>query len=223
MGTYRAADGHLNIAAPGRAVLATGCATCSTTPRCAADERFATPQLRYDNRVELDVELDERFGTRTRDEWIALLDAAGIPCGPVNAIDEVFADPQVQHLAMLATVDHADPGPGRRAAQPDHDVAQRARRADGGADAGRRSGRGARRPRDPARRTDQSGGRWRRRFVSPRRFFESRRRCCAPRDGFVGRRGGGGGSIAVGDEVGEALHRRLPVAQLRAPLGRGRR
>ena len=34
----------------------------------------------------------------------------GIPCGPVNTMDEVFADPQVQHLAMLATVDHATRG-----------------------------------------------------------------------------------------------------------------
>jgi crotonobetainyl-CoA:carnitine CoA-transferase CaiB-like acyl-CoA transferase len=39
------------------------------------------------------------------------LDAADIPCGPVYAIDEVFADPQVQHLGMAVTVDHSVRGP----------------------------------------------------------------------------------------------------------------
>ena len=38
------------------------------------------------------------------------MNAAGVPCGPVNAIDEVFADPQVQHLAMLARIPHANRG-----------------------------------------------------------------------------------------------------------------
>ena len=40
-----------------------------------------------------------------------MLDAAGIPCGPVLAIDEVFADPQVQHLQMLERIDHPVRGP----------------------------------------------------------------------------------------------------------------
>jgi crotonobetainyl-CoA:carnitine CoA-transferase CaiB-like acyl-CoA transferase len=110
MGTYRAADGHLNIAAPGEKFWRRLCAVLDDEA-LATEERFATPQLRYTNRLELDVELDDRLGRRPRDEWIARLDAAGIPCGPVNAIDEVFADPQVQHLAMLATVDHATRGP----------------------------------------------------------------------------------------------------------------
>ena len=39
-------------------------------------------------------------------EWVALLNDAGVPCGPINSIDETFADPQVRHLAMAAPVDH---------------------------------------------------------------------------------------------------------------------
>lgn len=110
MGTYRAADGYLNIAAPGEKFWRRLCDVLDDAA-LTADERFATSQLRYANRIELDAALDERLGRAPRDEWIARLDAVGIPCGPVNALDEVFADPQVQHLAMLATVDHATRGP----------------------------------------------------------------------------------------------------------------
>ena len=56
-------------------------------------------------------ELAARFAARSRQEWVAALDAAGIPCGPVLAIDEVFADPQVEHLKMLEHVDHPVRGP----------------------------------------------------------------------------------------------------------------
>jgi len=110
MGTYRAADGHLNIAAPGERLWERLCEVLDD-PGLRADERFATPRSRYHHRDELNDALDARIGARTRDEWIELLDAAGIPCGKVNAMDEVFADPQVQHLAVLATVDHATRGP----------------------------------------------------------------------------------------------------------------
>ena len=80
------------------------------SPICATTIASASAGDRFRNRVELDEELGARFATRPRDEWIALLDAAGVPCGPVNAVDEVFADPQVQHLAMLARIPHANRG-----------------------------------------------------------------------------------------------------------------
>jgi crotonobetainyl-CoA:carnitine CoA-transferase CaiB-like acyl-CoA transferase len=110
MGTYRVADGYLNIAAPGDRLWARLCAALDDSG-VTDDPRFATPGDRYRNRVALDEALDARFATRSRDEWIAVLDAAGVPCGPVNTIDEVFADPQVRHLAMLARVEHATRGP----------------------------------------------------------------------------------------------------------------
>jgi crotonobetainyl-CoA:carnitine CoA-transferase CaiB-like acyl-CoA transferase len=110
MGTYRAADGYLNIAAPGDRLWARLCAVLDD-PALAGDPRFATPGDRYRNRAVLDEELGARLASRTCDAWIAVLDAAGVPCGPVNTIDEVFADPQVQHLAMLASIDHATRGP----------------------------------------------------------------------------------------------------------------
>lgn len=109
MGTYQAADGALNIAAPGGRLWTRLCAVLGE-PDLSVDERFATGGARFEHRLELDELLDERFGRRTRDEWIRLLDAAGIPCGPVNAMDEVFADAQVQHLDMLRRIPHANRG-----------------------------------------------------------------------------------------------------------------
>jgi crotonobetainyl-CoA:carnitine CoA-transferase CaiB-like acyl-CoA transferase len=109
MGTYRAADGSLNIAAPGGRLWTRLCEVLGE-PDLRNDSRFTTSADRFHNRLALDELLDERFSARPRDEWIRLLDAAGIPCGPVNAIDEVFADPQVQHLAMLARIPHANRG-----------------------------------------------------------------------------------------------------------------
>ncbi len=110
MGTYRAADGYLNVAAPSDRLWARLCEALEA-PELAADARFATPRDRYRNRDALNETLEARFTTRSRDEWVAVLDAAGIPCGPVLAIDEVFADPQVQHLQMLERVDHPVRGP----------------------------------------------------------------------------------------------------------------
>ena len=109
MGTYQAADGALNIAAPGGRLWSRLCEVLGD-PDLATDTRFATSAARFEHRLVLDELLDERFGQRTRDEWIALLDAVGVPCGPVNAMDEVFADPQVQHLGMLSRIPHAHRG-----------------------------------------------------------------------------------------------------------------
>jgi crotonobetainyl-CoA:carnitine CoA-transferase CaiB-like acyl-CoA transferase len=110
MGMYPAADGHLNVAAPSNRLWARLCHVLDA-PDLAADERFATAADRYRNRDALNSLLEARFVTRPRDEWVTALDAAGIPCGPVLAIDEVFADPQVEHLRMLERVEHPVRGP----------------------------------------------------------------------------------------------------------------
>jgi formyl-CoA transferase len=49
--------------------------------------------------------------TRPTADWVAALNAAGVPCGPVYRLDEVFGDPQVEHLAMTRTVRHPAIGP----------------------------------------------------------------------------------------------------------------
>jgi crotonobetainyl-CoA:carnitine CoA-transferase CaiB-like acyl-CoA transferase len=105
MGTYRASDGHLNVAAPHDRLWSRLCEVLEA-PDLAADERFRTPRDRYHNRDALNTALEAQFATRSRLEWVDVLDAAGIPCGPVLAVDEVFADPQVQHLQMLEHIEH---------------------------------------------------------------------------------------------------------------------
>ena len=60
----------------------------------SGDERFATEYTRFVHRDELAAILQERFDTEVRDVWIAWLREVGVPCGPVNSIDQVLTDPQ---------------------------------------------------------------------------------------------------------------------------------
>jgi formyl-CoA transferase len=69
-------------------------------PQLAADERFASNPQRVRHRDLLVPQLAEAFLTRGRDEWLKLLDAAGVPCGPINTVDEAFADPQIRFREM---------------------------------------------------------------------------------------------------------------------------
>jgi len=72
-----------------------------------ADERYATNRARVARYDELVSVLNRRFRELTRAEWIARLSAAGVPCGSVRDIGEVFADPQLGARDMIASVEHA--------------------------------------------------------------------------------------------------------------------
>ena len=110
MGLYATADGPVNLAVLGHAMFAPFCALAAAD-HLLADERFATPGARHRNRVALNDAIDAIMLARTTADWIERLNAGGVACGPVNSIDEVFADPQVQHLKMSRTVDDPDVGP----------------------------------------------------------------------------------------------------------------
>jgi glutaryl-CoA transferase len=75
-------------------------------PELERDERFANNASRVATRDELIPALAAVFATRPRDEWISILSAAEVPCGPINSIAEVFADPQVQALGLVETIAH---------------------------------------------------------------------------------------------------------------------
>jgi formyl-CoA transferase len=77
------------------------------------DPRFATNAARVRHRGELRPLVAERFVTRARDEWLAALGKAEVPCGPINDLAAVFADPQVEARRMIETVDHPTIGPLR--------------------------------------------------------------------------------------------------------------
>jgi len=102
---YRTADGHLNVAASGSVMWQRLCDAIGR-PELVKDERFAKAELRAANRAALAVELNAALSKRRSAEWVELLNAAGVPCGPIYTMDEVFADPQVKHLGATASVEH---------------------------------------------------------------------------------------------------------------------
>ncbi len=79
-------------------------------PEWIGDERFATNPARVRNHPLLDPLLRAEFASRSRRELIAALDAAGVPCSPINTVPEVFAEPQVQHRNMLRKLPHPTAG-----------------------------------------------------------------------------------------------------------------
>jgi crotonobetainyl-CoA:carnitine CoA-transferase CaiB-like acyl-CoA transferase len=102
---YPTSDGHINVAAAGQAMWRILCRAIGRE-ELEGDPRFATPADRSRNRVALNAELAQVFATRPSAEWIELLNAAGVPCGPILRVDEVFDDPQVRHLGVAAPVRH---------------------------------------------------------------------------------------------------------------------
>ena len=84
----------------------------------AADERFATNPQRVEHRDVLVPMLQERFRARTSEKWHAALQEAGIPCGLINFIDQVFSDPQVLARDMLVELPHPTAGTVRLAGSP---------------------------------------------------------------------------------------------------------
>ena len=72
----------------------------------ADDERYATNPARVANREELVEVLQQRFSKRTTNEWVEKIREAGVPCGPVNALADVFSDEHVLSSGILQTVEH---------------------------------------------------------------------------------------------------------------------
>src|ERR1700749_5064497 len=105
MGFFQSADGYLNIGAAGGRLLHNLCQVIGL-PGLPDDPRFDTLAKRSANRAELNALVADRLRTRTTAEWVDALNQAGVPCGPVYRMDEVFADPQVGHLGMTAPVEH---------------------------------------------------------------------------------------------------------------------
>ena len=104
-GTYPSADGHINIGGAGgmmwtRFCQAIGAADLLDNPL------FKEEEERRKNRDPLNARFIAIMKTRPSAEWIEILNRAGVPCGPINSIDQVFADPQVQQLGIAQKVEH---------------------------------------------------------------------------------------------------------------------
>jgi crotonobetainyl-CoA:carnitine CoA-transferase CaiB-like acyl-CoA transferase len=87
-------------------------------PEWAGDPRFATSPARVANRETLIAALSEVSRTRTTAEWVATLETAGVPCGPINTIADVFADPQVQARGIQRAMRHGAGGDVQLVANP---------------------------------------------------------------------------------------------------------
>ena len=102
-GVFPCSDGHLNIAAGGQSMFERLCAALGAG-ELASNPDYATGELRLQNRDRLNGEIAEYTKRRTSAEWVELFNDAGVPCGPIHAIDGMFEDPQVRHLGMAAPV-----------------------------------------------------------------------------------------------------------------------
>ena len=102
-GVFETKDGHINIAAAGDEIYERLCRAFER-PDLRTDPRFATARARSQHRDTLMDVLMPVTRQKTSADWIAILNEAGVPCGPIYRVDEAFADPQVQHLKMAQPV-----------------------------------------------------------------------------------------------------------------------
>ncbi len=114
---YKTADGHINIAASGEGNWQRLCKAI-VREDMLNDPRFESEAKRSSNRVALNDEINQTCVAFTSQSLIAKLNAAGVPCGPIYAMNEVFADPQVQHLQCAARVEHPRLGAINLVGQP---------------------------------------------------------------------------------------------------------
>ena len=103
---FPSADGDMILAIGNDSQFGRFCAVAGR-PEWAVDARFATNPQRVVNRALLIPLLRQTTVMRTTREWVAALETAGVPCGPINRIDEVFADPQVRSRGLRIELPHA--------------------------------------------------------------------------------------------------------------------
>lgn len=104
-GVYPASDGHLNIAASSARLWERLCKTIGKEEWIEKPEWKTLPGRSVD-RKNLNAAIAEITRLKPMEYWVALFEEAGIPSGPIYTIDQVFADPQVQHLEMATPVHH---------------------------------------------------------------------------------------------------------------------
>jgi crotonobetainyl-CoA:carnitine CoA-transferase CaiB-like acyl-CoA transferase len=104
-GVFPTSDGHINIAAAGSHIYKRFCEAIGA-PQLIDHPDYKTDKLRSHNRAGMNKAIAEITRHKSSREWIDILNKAGVPCGPIYKMDEVFADEQVKHLGMAAGVRH---------------------------------------------------------------------------------------------------------------------
>jgi crotonobetainyl-CoA:carnitine CoA-transferase CaiB-like acyl-CoA transferase len=113
----RCADGHITLGSANDRLFARLCALLGH-PEWTTDPDYANATRRVHNRAALAARIERITSEHPRAHWIARLDAAGIPCGPINNYAEAFADPQIRARGMVAEVDHPTLGRVRMPGSP---------------------------------------------------------------------------------------------------------
>jgi formyl-CoA transferase len=116
-GLFATRDGYINIAASGQTIWRRFCAAIGATELVDRPD-YGSAAARSQNRASLNSEIAAILRGRRSVEWIDILNRAGVPCGPVNRIDEVFADPQIRHLGIAQEVEHSRLGRIQLVGQP---------------------------------------------------------------------------------------------------------
>jgi crotonobetainyl-CoA:carnitine CoA-transferase CaiB-like acyl-CoA transferase len=112
-----AKDGHFILAVGNDSQFKSFCHAAGH-PELAQDERFITNQARVMNRQALTQALETISQERTIDDWTQTMQKANVPCGPINTLDRVFADPQVQERQLRVNLPHARYGSVPSVANP---------------------------------------------------------------------------------------------------------
>ena len=107
--TFRASDGYVNVGVANNALFERFCRALDLE-ELLEDERFTDNPKRVAHRKEIVPIIERRIRTLTKAEVVRRLREANVPVGPINALDEVFADPVVRHLGLIAEVDHPTAG-----------------------------------------------------------------------------------------------------------------
>jgi crotonobetainyl-CoA:carnitine CoA-transferase CaiB-like acyl-CoA transferase len=114
---FQTSDGFIILAVGNDAQFERFCALAGR-PELAADERYQRNSARVGNRDLLLPEVIEIMRSKSSAEWLEQLNARGIPCGPINNIDQVFADAQVQHRGLQLELEHPTAGRVASVANP---------------------------------------------------------------------------------------------------------
>jgi crotonobetainyl-CoA:carnitine CoA-transferase CaiB-like acyl-CoA transferase len=102
-GVFKTSDGHINIASTGQKIWERFCHALGA-PDMIERPEYANAAARSKNRDALNAEIDAHTVKRTSADWVERLNEAGVPCGPIFSIDQMFADPQVEHLKVAQPV-----------------------------------------------------------------------------------------------------------------------
>jgi formyl-CoA transferase len=116
-GVFKTKDGYINIATTGQKMWQRLCETAQASALLQKPE-YQTAAARSKNRDALNAEIDTYLAGGTSAEWVERFNEAGVPCGPIYAIDQMFADPQVRHIGIAQSVTMKDKSKMRLVGQP---------------------------------------------------------------------------------------------------------